>query len=75
MKLPNLTPAEYKKKWADLIEENMRLKRKLEQAEKDVEDENQRFGQAVSLRVFYLQDRKLEEDFQQWYNKRKKEAK
>jgi ribosomal protein S15P/S13E len=73
MRLPILTPVEYKRKWSELMEENLRLKKHLEQARKDVESENRRFGDAISLRLSYLEDRNLRGDFSKWYEGKLKE--
>jgi hypothetical protein len=48
MRLPTLTPAEYKKEWSKLIEENLRLRRYISKLEEDVKFENERFTRATS---------------------------
>jgi hypothetical protein len=55
------------------MEENLRLKKHLEQARKDVESENRRFGDAIDLRLAYLEDRKLNGDFEKWFKGKQKE--
>jgi len=74
MKLPTLTIPEYRKEYGRLIEENLKLRKHLDQARKDVEFENGRYGKEVTLRLRCLADRKLSEDFQDWREIYRKET-
>ncbi len=75
MKLPTLTPAEYKKEWAKLIEENARLRKHLARAEEDVSFENSRYGDAVALRMLFIDEHKLNDEWAAWLARKRKQYK